>query len=71
MICSTAGKYFILCLSSQSLQTTNGSVENGSALKLKELNGHANVEPEEHDEEQYLDLIRRIMKKGERSPLSR
>lgn len=40
---------------------------NGS--NLKPLNGHSNgtavVEHEEHDEEQYLNLIRQIIKKGE------
>lgn len=45
----------------------NGSTENGSVLN-KHLNGRAKatIEEEEHDEDQYLNLIRKIMKKGER-----
>lgn len=53
---------------SQEHQKTNGNSNSEivSALK-KETNGNGNgiSEAEEHDEEQYLDLIRKIMKKGE------
>lgn len=50
----------------QEHQTVNGTTTNGSALKSKALNGQANgaAEVEEHDEDQYLELIRKIMKKG-------
>lgn len=40
---------------------------NGSADPKAKANGHANdtTEYEKHDEEQYLDLIRLTLKKGE------
>lgn len=46
----------------------NETTVNGSAALKAKLNGHVNgtTEQEEHDEDQYLDLIRKIMKKGER-----
>lgn len=49
---------------------SNGTAESVSALNTK-LNGHdkGSNGSEEHDEEQYLDLIRKIMKKGKRNIL--
>jgi hypothetical protein len=52
---------------SQEVQATNGT----SAAELKKkMNGHANGTEEEHDEVQYLDLIRKIMQKGEKREVS-
>lgn len=57
----------ILCILKQKdHQTSNGTTGIVSDLK-NNLNGHSNgtTEKEDHDEDQYLDLIRKIMKKGE------
>lgn len=66
-LASSDGKFFIIPFLSQD-QAMNKTTANGTAALKAKLNGHVNgtTEHEEHDEDQYLDIIRKIMKKGER-----